>query len=289
MSEIRGLSPGWRWVAKGSRHIVDGWLITHVSNDGKVVHVRCPERRDRTEVFHIEVWLDVFEPHDFIGIGKPPSVVVGRWTPDGPEYSVAVGFRAQAKHTGARWDVAEFRDGGNDVVLRGVCEVRERDPRAGVSLSLSSSRFFDLFEPAPPESRWLDPASVPAGAPMPVCFVSTTSGGVFGCVYPKKIQSGLCAACDDRIDRRDYCGTPVLPPSALAPAPRWVGKPPRVSHLYVVLVRHMNPCGTVVTREEVAVRTHGRCDRADRRVQVRKVRDGQDVRHNSAIARWVLA
>jgi len=75
-----------------------------------------------------------------------------------------------------------------------------------------------------PGSRWLDPASVPVGPPLSVCYPSV-------CCWPSRMQpapgrengpGNACPSCYARSPRVWDCrNTPILPPSALTPAPRW--------------------------------------------------------------------
>jgi len=71
-----------------------------------------------------------------------------------------------------------------------------------------------------PESRWLDPASVPVGpVAMRRCLESLQAH--IPCPYPVQTAKGMCLACLDRCETRQKAHeTPVLPPSALTPAPK---------------------------------------------------------------------
>lgn len=95
-----------------------------------------------------------------------------------------------------------------------------RNPKVNRLINYTLSYFLEWHTlPAPPESRWLDPASVPHGEAMPVC------GQDDGCPFPGYQPGGedgrpLCRYC--KATECDDNARPRVPtPSVLTPAPRW--------------------------------------------------------------------
>jgi hypothetical protein len=190
---------GSRWVHKGGAH------VTVVSSDPFEVRSmiglqECTELRVRREVFLREHT----RAYDM-------KVICGRWGGVGEEWTVTVGFRLVAPYSLTpnavlRVTAFEYRD--SEMHVRLDCEDASGRGLAGL---IRADFIFDRYRPAPPESRWLDPASVPVGEPMRVCSKD--------CPFPSRNSSGpgaLCAYCASK----DYLVAPRVLPSALSPAPR---------------------------------------------------------------------
>lgn len=189
------------------------------------------------------------------------KTIAGRWQGAGAEWTVTVGFRVE------NVALRDERPAGS------VTRLDEREVEVTydsyIHVSVSHANFFRYFRPAPPASRWLDPASVPVGAcAMPQCFRAHTNQSLT-CAFPARdgVES-RCYACRERESRTPakYYGTPMLPPSGLTPAPRWrlllgtkwsCGKPERVSRVIDVTGDPDKPARYAISRRVIARPTGG--------------------------------
>lgn len=143
---------------------------------------------------------------------------------DGVEWSVRVGSRVRSLLIGVDHSVVAL-DGAyievkSEVTQYGRWVYRACFFREFLPLDVKSSYPAKV-------SRWLDPASVPVGRPMPLCSCPVGPSPTFQCPYPAQVREAGNHRCAAR-----------LRPSVLTPVQRWrsllgthwsCGRPERVA------------------------------------------------------------
>lgn len=206
-----------------------------------------------------------------------PRVIVGRFAsrPD-VEWSVAVGCRLVHKAGGSVCVVTSLHDGRVHLCYS-----------AGEKSWVTHEELWRYYSPAPPESRWLDPKSLPRPDEY---LEECCSGGAGKCPYPARDPApggGFCAACTLWMEEHPSMscpGRPVLPPNALTPAPRWLEGPLRCPRVGACLFSMSQP--PVLTRLSWI---RGDFQPRLKGPRVRRVREGNRFEYDRMVAGWTLA